>query len=428
MLINIIFKVHQPLRLREYTIFDIGLNDNYFDRQRTESILSEACKNTYEPVAKSLLKILKEQPGLKASFCLSGTFTELLKSRNKSTLNWFKKLLSHERIEVISQTFFNSVSILNSRSEFEDELKLHIKESKKLFGKSPAFMLNTSRVYFNDVADSAKNAGLKGIITAGLEKLPEAYEPNHLFRDKKTKLDIIFLNRILSEDIINRFRDKKWDEWKINEKKLSSWLAAQKGDIATILIDLEKVARDEESEGSILKFLNAIAKLGKAKDCFVTPSEVKLKLKPAKNIDVLFPVLIEESCEKNNPLGFNTMQQSALKKVYALESYIKKTKEKELEKSWRLLLDSENFSSMSISDNPESPFAQNSKLYESPYEAFIYFMNCLQDIRLRLIKNKKVKKDAHGKKKNPKKSKSPKGDRARKVLPRNRRDSAKKLN
>jgi alpha-amylase len=427
MLVNLIFRAHQPVRLREYTIFDIGLNSDYFDRKRTETAFRAACEDVYEPVAKCLLKILKANPGFKASFSLSGTFIGMLESGNKNTLNSFKKLLKHERIEIVSQTFYNSVSILSSRGEFEDQLELNMKKAKSLFGKEPSFMLNTSRVYFNDIPDSAKKAGITGIITHGVEKLPENAEPNFLFKDKKTKSSILFINKILSEDVIKRFRDKRWDEWKINEKKLNSWLASKKGDIVSILIDLEKVACNQENEGNIIKFLTAIAKLGKFRESFVLPSEARKKLKPSRDIDVLFPVLIEDSPEKNNPLGYNTMQQSAVKKIYAIESHVKKSKDKEVLENWRLLLDSEHFSSMAVNDETESPFSKTNKLYESPYEAFIYYMNCLQDIRLRLINNgRKVKKNANSKKKNPKKSKSPKGDRTGEVLPRSRRNSNKK--
>ena len=43
------FQVHQPLRLRPFTVFEIGKNSSYFDDQKNREILDRVAKKCYMP-------------------------------------------------------------------------------------------------------------------------------------------------------------------------------------------------------------------------------------------------------------------------------------------------------------------------------------------------------------------------------------------
>jgi alpha-amylase len=58
--------VHQPYRIRHYTVFDTGSKHDYFDaliddKTSNERILKKVVEKSYLPTNKRLLKLLKEK-------------------------------------------------------------------------------------------------------------------------------------------------------------------------------------------------------------------------------------------------------------------------------------------------------------------------------------------------------------------------------
>ena len=76
------FQVHQPFRLRKYSIFDIGSSD-YFEEKHhlklnNEAVLRKVANKSYLPANKLMLDLLKRHPEFKLSYSLSGTVLEQL--------------------------------------------------------------------------------------------------------------------------------------------------------------------------------------------------------------------------------------------------------------------------------------------------------------------------------------------------------------
>ena len=70
--------VHQPYRVRHYTLFDSGVNHDYFDaayddQTSNERILKKVAEKSYLPTNARLLKLLKHNPEFKLSFSITGT-------------------------------------------------------------------------------------------------------------------------------------------------------------------------------------------------------------------------------------------------------------------------------------------------------------------------------------------------------------------
>ena len=59
------FQVHQPYRLRNYPVFDIGKNHNYFDEKKNREILNKVANKCYLPTNKIMLDLLKKHPEFK---------------------------------------------------------------------------------------------------------------------------------------------------------------------------------------------------------------------------------------------------------------------------------------------------------------------------------------------------------------------------
>src|SRR5689334_14863996 len=108
------FQVHQPYRVRKYTIFDIGKNDDYFhdkgdNKRNNEKILRKVAEKCYIPANATLLEMLQNHPEFKISFSFSGVFLEQLEEFAPDVLASFKKLVDTGRVEILGETYYHSL-------------------------------------------------------------------------------------------------------------------------------------------------------------------------------------------------------------------------------------------------------------------------------------------------------------------------------
>ena len=80
----------------------------------------------------------------------------------------------------------------------------------------------------------------------------------------------------------------------------------------------------------------------------------------------------------------NSMQQEALRYIYSLEDDIIRTKDLELISDWRKLQTSDHVYYMCTKWFNDGDVHAYFSPYESPYDAFLYFINVVRDLRWRL--------------------------------------------
>ena len=81
------------------------------------------------------------------------------------------------------------------------------------------------------------------------------------------------------------------------------------------------------------------------------------------------------------------MQQEALKKIYALETPVKASEDRDMIHVWRKLQSADHFHYMEKS-NGFTP-------YPSPFDAYIYYMNALADLQVRVKREAEITHHAH---------------------------------
>jgi len=102
--------VHQPYRLRHYTIFDAGVEHNYFDSQEKSpanniDIIRKVSEKSYLPTNKILLDLLNQYPEFHLSLSLTGTVIEQFERWAPETLQSFKDLVETGRVEILAETY-----------------------------------------------------------------------------------------------------------------------------------------------------------------------------------------------------------------------------------------------------------------------------------------------------------------------------------
>ena len=73
--------IHQPLRYREYSIFNVANSSNYFEddyygRQSNERIFKKVTEKSYRPMLNLLEKNIKKYPQFIVSLSITGTWLE----------------------------------------------------------------------------------------------------------------------------------------------------------------------------------------------------------------------------------------------------------------------------------------------------------------------------------------------------------------
>ena len=86
----------------------------------------------------------------------------------------------------------------------------------------------------------------------------------------------------------------------------------------------------------------------------------------------------------------NAMQHDAITKLYGLEKQVLKSGKPEILDTWRRLTTSDHFYYMCTKWFADGDVHAYFNPYDSPYDAFRYYMNALKDLELRLASKKKT--------------------------------------
>lgn len=123
------FQIHQPYRLKKFHFFDIGSDKNYYDEENNKNILRRIAEDSYLPTNKLLSTLINTYGHLiKISFAISGTALDQMEQYAPEVLESFKRLSAKGNVEFIGQTNSTSLSILQSKSSFYEEVLLHQKK------------------------------------------------------------------------------------------------------------------------------------------------------------------------------------------------------------------------------------------------------------------------------------------------------------
>ncbi|MBP9748546.1 MAG: alpha-amylase, partial [Candidatus Pacebacteria bacterium] len=141
------FQVHQPLRVRKYRIFDVGQDRSYFNDQSGTSldnraIVEKVARKCYLPANATLLENIKNNPDFKVSFSISGIALEQFEKFKPEVIDSFKALVDTGNVELLSETYYHSLSSIYSEEEFVNQVKLHRKKIRDLFGVTPTVFRN----------------------------------------------------------------------------------------------------------------------------------------------------------------------------------------------------------------------------------------------------------------------------------------------
>lgn len=405
------FELHQPYRLENIEVFDIGNRLNYFENRGEEInrvVFQKVSNKSYVPMLKLLKKLVYEHSDFKFSFSASGIFLEQAMSYSPIVIDLLKSLVNSGQVEILAETYHHSLAALYSKSEFEIQVKNHENLIKKLFGITPKVFRNTELIYSNDIGQLVENLGYLGTLTEAVDRYLNNRPRTQLFAGKTSnKLPMLLKHAQLSDDVAFRFSDKSWKMYPLTAEKYLSWFESYgNNEYINLFMDFETFGEHQWKDTGIFEFFSEFVGqflLGYSNK-FFNPTEV---FKTYANLDPLIDMQAVSKLKKlrstlpiydvPDPISWadvdrdltawrdNDFQYDTLRLIYDLEKDVLKSKNNDLINDWRRLQTSDHFYYMCTKWFEDGDVHAYFSPYKTPYEAYSRYSIVLADLKERLI-------------------------------------------
>ncbi len=382
------FQVHQPFRLRHYTIFDNGTD--YFDEFKNAQVCRKVANKCYLPTNRVLLDLIRQHDGqFKVAFSLTGVIIEQFRQYAPEVLASFQELAATGCVEFLAETYYHSLSFLYSANEFVDQINAHRSLVQDTFGQTPRVFRNTELVYSNALAEAVEQiGGFEAILAEGADHILGYRSPNYVYRPPNTRnLKLLLKNYRLSDDVAFRFSNRDWREWPLRAEKFGHWISAVNGNgyVVNLFVDYETFGEHQWEDTGIFEFLRRLpAEILKHPDNdFKTPGEVADAYEPVDVVDVPYFVSWADIERDLSAWLGNPMQHNAITELYNMETVVKESGDPDVLASWRKLQTSDHFYYMCTKWFADGDVHKYFNPYDSPYDSYINFMNVLDNLRSR---------------------------------------------
>ena len=351
------FEIHQIIHLKRYRCFDIGTDHYYYDDYENERSITEIAERSYIPALTTLLEMVKNNGGaFKVAFSISGVALEQLEIYSPAVIDLLHQLNDTGCCEFLCEPYSHGLSSLANEECFREEVSRMSAKIKQVFGQTPKVFRNSSLIYSNEIGSVVASMGFKGILTEGAKHVLGWKSPHYVYHCAyNPNLKILLRDFKLSDDISLRFSNSDWSEYPLFADKYIGWIAG---------------------------FMKALPACAKEKGIsFSTPSEIVTKFKSVDQVDVPYPMSwADEERDTSCWLG-NVMQREAFNKLYSVAGRVHLCDDRRIKQDWDYLQASNNFRFMTTK---KTGIWLNRGIYDSPYDAFTYYMNILGDFIIRV--------------------------------------------
>lgn len=386
------FEIHQPWRLNNLSVFDIGNDKDGFDIDEkfdysNKRVMKKVADKSYRPMLSLLLQLLKDNSEFRFSLSVTGVALEQMIDFAPDLIDLLKEAVETGRVELLAETYYHSLAGLYSEGEFVDQIKMHKKILGELFGVSPKIFRNTELIYTNRIAEVVKEMGFDGMLAEGVDRILGWRRPTSVYQSPGG-LSLLLKHYQLSDDIAFRFSAASRSDKPLTAETFCHWVNSSYSDQETVnlFMDFETFGEHQWSDTGIFDFFRKMVhefteKGGK----FVLPSEVVDKFPAVGVFDSKSPVSWADVDRDVTAWIGNEMQVGALNTIYELEEPVKKSGSDKLLKIWRKLQTSDHFYYMCTKWSADGDVHAYFSPYGSPYNAYSNFSNAVSDLKIKLF-------------------------------------------
>lgn len=391
------FQIHQPVRLRRYRFFDIGKRHDYFDEYVNRSTIRRITEKCYLPMNHLIMDLIKRYgTNFKVSFSISGSALEQFALHAPEVIESFKELAKTGSVEFLAETYAHSLASLSDTDEFERQVQRHTARMEELFGQKPVTLRNSSLIYSDQIGERVAAMGFESMLTDGAKHVLGWKSPNFVYTNvMNPRLKLLLKNSRLSDDLTLHFSDHSWHEWPLTADKYARWLkdSTQDSEIVNLFMNYETFGENQLAETGIFEFMRSLPEyIFSTTDFeFLTPSEAVKKHQPVAPLHVPYPISwADEEKDITGWLG-NELQNEAFEELFKIQPKVEALNDPELNEDYSRLQASDHFYYMRTKLFSDNDYHRYVSPYETPYEAFINYMNVLSDFVARVEDMEKIR-------------------------------------
>ena len=195
-------------------------------------------------------------------------------------------------------------------------------------------------------------------------------------------------NYKLSDDMAFRFGNKQWEEHPLTTEKFVNWMGASmdNAQVFNLFMDYETFGEHQWEDSGIFNFLRHFPGevLKNPHNAFMTPGEAVEKLNVMSELSIPHYISWADTERDLSAWMSNSIQNDAMQKLFQLEKRVMQSQDPTVIHDWRKLTTSDHFYYMCTKWFSDGDVHKYFNPYETPYDAFITFMNVLKDLELRL--------------------------------------------
>jgi alpha-amylase len=291
-------------------------------------------------------------------------------------------------VEFVAQPYAYSLASLTDPEEFANQIKVECEKLKALFGVTPKVLRNTELIYCDELAPQFVELGFKGVLTEGAKHILGWKSPNYVYSAASApKLKLLLRNSKLSDDIAFRFSNTSWDAYPLTADKYIDWIASTPNEeqIINLFMNMETFGDLQPANTGIFQFLEALPRFAAERGIeFWTPTDAVTKIKPVGELTVMHPISSADEARDTSAWLGNRLQNEAFNKLYSVAERVRLCEDRRLKQDWWYLQASDHFYYMSTKHMADGEVHSMFSPYETPFQAFINYMNVLADFIVRV--------------------------------------------
>lgn len=382
--INFCFRVHNRYNLKRYRFFEIGNDHYYYDDYANETSTRQLSDLAYLEANRILLDMIQYSNGrFKVSFSITGLALEQFEQYAPEVIESFQQLAKTGCVEFLAAPYGHSLASLYNEDEFDIQMRMQSDKIYELFGQRPVTVANTALIFSDEIAGKILDLGYRNVIIEGAKHVMGWKSPHYLYRSiVSPKLKLLVRDNKLSDDINYRFSQWNWNEYPLTAEKFISWINAtpKEEEIFNIFLGYEALGLLNNKQSGIFDFFKALPFHAMENNVtFSTPSQIITEKQPVGELSVLYPMSWTDEEKDISAWCGNELQDEALSKLYGLAERIHMASDPLLKIDWQRLQDASHFFFMATKYYSNGAVMGKQSPYDSPYEAFMNYMNILSD-------------------------------------------------
>lgn len=381
-----------PYRLGPCSTGRMASTADYFDTAANKELVDRLAEECYLPANKLMQSLIEKYKGrFRLSFAISGTSLALLQEIRPDVVESFRDLADTGCIELLGETYYNSLSWLYDKKEFAQQVAMHGALAEECLGLKPAVLRNTELIYNNELAAFAADAGFAGVLCEGVDKILRGRSANQVYATPGIAgVALLLRNAGLSDDIAFHFGDGNWSEYPLTAEKYAAWIHSQgSANVVNLLLDYETIGIHKKAETGIFEFIEHLpgAILSNKDWQFGTPSEILAGNMPVDCYDASQTISWGSNEAACCVWCENSMQNNTLKKIYSLSNLVHRTACAANLSAWRRLQSADHFYYMSDKSRSVHDAYFHHNPFASAEEAYKNYVRAITDFEIKLIEH-----------------------------------------